>query len=65
MTSSERPLIGIVDALGGPVDLAAYESRDGYVGARRALSSMTSEEVNRIVKDANLRAGAAPGSPQG
>ena len=65
MTSSERPLIGIVDALGGPVDLAAYESRDGYVGARRALSSMTSEEVIELVKDANLRGRGGAGFPTG
>ena len=65
MAAGERPLIGIVDAVGGLVDLAAYESHDGYAGARRALSGLTPAEVIASVKGANLRGRGGAGFPTG
>ena len=65
MASGERPLIGIVDDVGGLVDLGAYESHEGYAGARQALTGMTPAEVIELVKDANLRGRGGAGFPTG
>ena len=65
MASGERPLIGVVDDVGGLVDLAAYEAHEGYAGARQALSVMTPAEVIELVKDANLRGRGGAGFPTG
>ena len=64
MTATERPLIGPVDAVGGPLDLAAYESHAGYAGARAALA-MDAAEVIDLVKEANLRGRGGAGFPTG
>ena len=65
MASGERPMIGVVDDVGGLVDLAAYEAHEGYAGARQALSAMTPGEVIELVKDANLRGRGGAGFPTG
>ena len=65
MASGERPLIGIVEDVGGLVDLSAYESHEGYAGARQALTGMTPAEVIELVKDANLRGRGGAGFPTG
>ena len=36
MSFAKAPLTGIVDTVGGAVDLAAYESHEGYAAARTA-----------------------------
>ena len=59
-----RPLIGIVDTIGGLVDLASYESHDGYSAARRALA-MDPNEIIDLVQEANLRGRGGAGFATG
>ena len=63
--SVERPLIGMVDDVGGPVDLAAYEAREGYAGARQALANLAPGELIDLVKEANLRGRGGAGFATG
>ena len=65
MKKDSKPLTGVVDTLGGLVDLAAYEAHEGYAGARQALTHMTPAEVIELVKDANLRGRGGAGFPTG
>ncbi|MCY3837507.1 MAG: SLBB domain-containing protein, partial [Gammaproteobacteria bacterium] len=54
MADEQRPLIGIVDTVGGPVNLEAYESHDGYAAARQALATDPNDIID-LVSEANLR----------
>ncbi len=65
MSLNARPLTGIVDAVGGPVDLAAYAAAGGYVGARRAITELAPDAVIELVKEANLRGRGGAGFPTG
>jgi len=47
------------------VDLDAYESHEGYAGARQAVSGMTPADVIALVKAANLRGRGGAGFPTG
>lgn len=49
-----KPLTGLIDEVGGLVDLKAYEAGDGYAGLRSVLSALSPIEVIDLVKDANL-----------
>ncbi len=63
-----KPLTERIDAAegsGGRVSLDAYERADGYSAARAAITSMTPEEVQGVVKDANLRGRGGAGFPTG
>ena len=64
-TLAEAPLIGVIEAVGGAVDLSAYETHEGYAAARTALASMTPAEVIDLVKEANLRGRGGAGFPTG
>ena len=60
-----KPILGLVEEVGGPVDMEAYESGGGYEAARNALTQMTPEEIIGVVKDANLRGRGGAGFPTG
>ena len=60
-----RPLTQRIDAAGGFVDFASYEAAQGYVGARRAVTTMTPEEIRELVKAAHLRGRGGAGFPTG
>ena len=65
MAIDAHPLTGMIDAVGGPLALSAYESHAGYSGARMALSSATPAEIIGLIKDANLRGRGGAGFPTG
>ena len=65
MSASTKPLTERIDAEDGLVALAAYERAGGYEAARRAVRSMTPEEIQVLVKDANLRGRGGAGFPTG
>ena len=60
-----KPLLGRVEEVGGLVDLNAYEAGQGYAAARKALTTMSPEEIDNLVKDANLRGRGGAGFPTG
>jgi NADH-quinone oxidoreductase subunit F len=49
----------------GSQTLKVYESRGGYASARKALSTMTSDQVTEEVKKSNLRGRGGAGFPAG
>ena len=62
---SDKPLTERIESAGGPVGLDAYELAGGYEVARRAVTSMSPEDVQGIVKDSNLRGRGGAGFPTG
>lgn len=55
MTNSERPLTQHIKAGQPPLDLKGYEKVGGYQAVRKALKEMKPQDVQNVVKDANLR----------
>ena len=47
----DKPLTERIDACGGLVDMAAFEAAEGYATARRAVTEMTPQEIQEIVKE--------------
>jgi NADH-quinone oxidoreductase subunit F len=64
-TQDDKPLTGRIDAAGGWVSLEAYERAGGYRALRSALAGMAPEDVQELVKDANLRGRGGAGFPTG
>jgi NADH-quinone oxidoreductase subunit F len=48
-----------------PLNLKEYESRGGYQAVRKALTSMTPQEIIKLVKESNLRGRGGAGFPTG
>jgi NADH-quinone oxidoreductase subunit F len=48
-----------------PLDLRGYEGVGGYEAARKAVTTMTPQEVQQVVKDSNLRGRGGAGFPTG
>lgn len=59
-----RPLTARVN-VAQPMDMATYESSGGYGAARTAIKTLTPQEVQGRVKDANLRGRGGAGFPTG
>lgn len=62
---TDRPLTGRIAAADGFVSMADYQAAGGYEALRRALSSLSPEDVQGLVKDANLRGRGGAGFPTG
>jgi NADH-quinone oxidoreductase subunit F len=61
----ERPLTQNIRPGEEPLDIAAYVSAGGYAAVRKALGSMTPEDVVREVTASNLRGRGGAGFPTG
>jgi NADH-quinone oxidoreductase subunit F len=61
---SEKPLTQNIRG-GEPPDLREYERTGGYQALRKALQSMTPQQVTEEVKDSNLRGRGGAGFPTG
>ncbi len=62
---SERPLTRNIVAGQGPLDQAGYERAGGYQAVRKALSSMSPDDVRDEVDRARLRGRGGAGFPAG
>ncbi len=61
----EKPLTKNIKADQEPLDLQAYEQAGGYQAARKALQTMSPQEVTEEVKESNLRGRGGAGFPTG
>ncbi|HEY8461018.1 MAG TPA: NADH-quinone oxidoreductase subunit NuoF [Blastocatellia bacterium] len=61
----ERPLTGNIRADREPLSLKEYEMAGGYLAARKALLSMSPQEVTELVKNSTLRGRGGAGFPTG
>lgn len=61
----ERPLTKNIRADREPPSLKEYERAGGYQSVRKALQSMTPQEVTELVKNSNLRGRGGAGFPTG
>jgi NADH-quinone oxidoreductase subunit F len=61
----ETPLTSNIQASGEPLDLRAYERKGGYQALRKALHSMTPQEIVEEVKASALRGRGGAGFPTG
>ena len=61
----ERPLTSNIRPGEPPLDLAGYERAGGYAAVRKALKSLSPEEVAREVTESGLRGRGGAGFPTG
>ena len=60
-----RPLTRLIDRTAGPLDFDGYQAENGYATFRRALTQMSSADVQGIVRASNLRGRGGAGFPTG
>src|SRR5919106_2425773 len=61
----EQPLTKNIRPGEEPLDLKAYERAGGYQAVRKALRTMTPQEVTELMKASNLRGRGGAGFPTG
>ncbi len=61
----ERPLTKNIRPSAAPLSLNAYEKAGGYRAVRKALRTMTPQEVVEVVKESKLRGRGGAGFPTG
>ncbi|MFZ5722834.1 MAG: NADH-quinone oxidoreductase subunit NuoF [Pseudomonadota bacterium] len=64
-TAETHPLTFRLRADGTPLDIRAYEAQQGYAGLRKALKELPPADIQKVVKDANLRGRGGAGFPTG
>ncbi len=65
-TAETHPLTWRIDQPGGAAcDIKTYESMEGYAALRKAIKELTPQDVQQLVKDANLRGRGGAGFPAG
>jgi NADH-quinone oxidoreductase subunit F len=65
VTAETHPLTFSIDAKRGPLDLKGYEKVGGYEGLKKAVKELAPADVQKAVKDANLRGRGGAGFPTG
>ncbi|MGE5617923.1 MAG: NADH-quinone oxidoreductase subunit NuoF [Sphingomonadaceae bacterium] len=61
----ERPLTKNIRPGEEPLDLRGYERAGGYQAVRKAVGSMSPQDVQQVVKDSSLRGRGGAGFPTG
>ncbi len=64
-TADQKPLTGMMRDDGKPLTIAEYEEKGGYRALKKALGQMTPQEVQAVVKAANVRGRGGAGFPAG
>lgn len=64
-TAETKPLTKNINPARGPLDLKGYEANGGYEAVRLSLRSLSPQDVQSRVKDANLRGRGGAGFPSG
>ena len=61
----QRPLTRLIDCAAGPLDLPGFEAENGYSSLKKSVREYTPQQIQAIVKDANLRGRGGAGFPAG
>ena len=61
----EKPLTRTIQSDRTPLDIHAFEKKDGYQGLRKALKEMSPAEVTEAVKKSDLKGRGGAGFPTG
>ena len=65
VSADTRPLTWRLQHGDAITDIKTYESLEGYAAVRKAIKDMSPQDVQKLVKDANLRGRGGAGFPTG